>query len=85
LVGTPIITASGLIFIGATADSKFRAFDLETGDEVWKVTTPTAAMATPMTYQVDGRQFVVIAAGGHLWQYPQDIADYLVAYALPQE
>ena len=84
LAGGPIITGSGLIFIGATADEKFRAFDLETGKELWKISTPTASMATPMTYEVDGRQFVVIASGGHMWSYPQKIADYLVAYALPE-
>ena len=85
VAGGPIITASGLIFIGATADEKFRAFDLESGEELWKVTTPTASMATPMTYEIDGRQFVVIASGGHLWQYSQDVADYVVAYALPKQ
>ena len=84
LAGGPIVTGSGLIFIGATADEKFRAFDLETGKELWKVSTPTASMATPMTYEVGGRQFVVIASGGHMWAYPQNIADYLVAYALPE-
>jgi quinoprotein glucose dehydrogenase len=45
--------------------------------------TPTAAMATPMTYEVDGKQYVVVAAGGHMWLYGMKIADYLVAYALP--
>jgi quinoprotein glucose dehydrogenase len=85
VAGGPIITASGLIFIGATADEKFRAFDLDSGEELWKVTTPTASMATPMTYEADGRQFVVVASGGHLWQYSQDVADYVVAYALPKK
>ena len=80
-----MITAGGLIFIGATTDEKFRAFDLETGEELWKVSTPSSSMATPMTYQIGDRQFVVIASGGHMWHYPQNIADYLVAYALPKD
>ena len=62
--GGPIITAGGLIFIGATADSRFRAYDIDTGEELWTDMMPTSAMATPMTYEADGRQFVVIAAGG---------------------
>jgi len=82
--GGPIITAGGLIFIGATADSRFRAFDIDTGEELWQDMLPTSAMATPMTYQVDGRQFVVIAAGGHSWYYANGIDDYLIAFALPE-
>lgn len=83
-MGGPIATAGGLIFIGATADEKFRAFDIDTGEELWTVTVPTAAMATPMTYQVDGRQFVVVAAGGHYAYYGQKISDYILAFALPE-
>jgi quinoprotein glucose dehydrogenase len=56
---------------------------VETGEELWKVALPTTANATPMTYMADGRQFVVVAAGGHMWQYPKGIDDYLLAYALP--
>jgi quinoprotein glucose dehydrogenase len=82
-IGGPIVTAGGLIFIGATSDEKFRAFDIDTGEELWKADLPTAAMATPMTYEVDGRQFVVIAAGGHHAYYRHKISDYLVAFALP--
>ncbi|MGI9341926.1 MAG: pyrroloquinoline quinone-dependent dehydrogenase [Gammaproteobacteria bacterium] len=82
--GGPIITAGGLIFIGATADSRFRAFDIDTGEELWQDMLPTSAMATPMTYEVDGRQFVVIAAGGHSWYYANGIDDYLIAFALPE-
>ena len=83
LAGGPIITAGGLVFIGATADHKLRAFDIDTGDEIWSIETPSAAHATPMTYEVDGRQFVVIASGGHLFINARDIDDWLVAYALP--
>ncbi len=84
-MGGPIATAGGLIFIGATADEKFRAFDVDTGEELWRVEVPTAAMATPMTYMADGRQFVVIAAGGHHAYYRQKISDYLLAFALPAD
>ncbi len=83
-MGGPIITAGGLIFIGATADERFRAFDIETGEELWTVNVPTAAMATPMTYEADGRQFVVIAAGGHHAYYRQKVSDHLLAFALPE-
>jgi quinoprotein glucose dehydrogenase len=81
-IGGPIVTAGGLIFIGATADEKFRAFDIDTGEELWAVDLPTSAMATPMTYEAGGRQFVVIAAGGHHAYYRQKIGDYLLAFAL---
>jgi quinoprotein glucose dehydrogenase len=83
LSGGPIVTASGLAFIGATMDERFRAFDVHTGQELWETATPTASMATPMTYEIEGRQFVVIASGGHMWQYPFKIGDWLMAYALP--
>ncbi len=67
-LGGPIVTAGGLVFIAGTLiDPEFRAFNVETGAEVWKTQLPTAGGATPMTYQVraSGKQFVVIAAGGH--------------------
>ena len=63
--GGPIVTAGGLVFIGATNfDKKFRAFDKATGELLWEFTLPFAGNATPATYEVNGRQFVVIAAGG---------------------
>ena len=63
--GGPLVTAGGLLFIGATNfDKKFRAFDKSTGDLLWETTLPFAGNATPITYELDGRQFVVIAAGG---------------------
>jgi quinoprotein glucose dehydrogenase len=81
--GGPIVTASGLVFIGATMDQKIRAFDVTDGRELWTADLPRAGIATPMTYAVDGRQFVVIAAGGHgKWGLEQ--GDYLMAFALPQ-
>jgi quinoprotein glucose dehydrogenase len=63
--GGPVVTAGGLLFIGATNfDKKFRAFDKTTGALLWETTLPFAGNATPATYEVDGRQFVVIGAGG---------------------
>jgi quinoprotein glucose dehydrogenase len=63
--GGPIVTAGGLLFIGATNyDKKFRAFDKSTGELLWETTLPFSGNATPITYKVDGRQYVVIAAGG---------------------
>ena len=63
--GGPIVTAGGLLFIGATNyDRKFRAFDKATGEILWETTLPFAGNATPITYSVDGRQYVAIAAGG---------------------
>ncbi len=63
--GGPVVTAGGLVFIGATNfDKKFRAFDKSTGVLLWETTLPFAGNATPVTYEVKGRQFVVIAAGG---------------------
>ena len=82
--GGPIITAGGLIFIGATSDSRIRAYDIDTGEELWQDVMPTSAMSTPMTYSANGRQYVVIAAGGHSWYYANGIDDYLLAYALPE-
>ena len=80
-LGGPIVTAGGLVFIGGTIDSYFRAFDVETGAELWKGKLPTSARATPMTYSSHGKQYVVIAAGGH--DVPGvPIGDHLVAFAL---
>ena len=62
--GGPVVTAGGLVFIGATPDRKFRAFDARTGDELWQATLPAAGFSTPVTYTAGGRQYVVIAAGG---------------------
>ena len=78
-------TASGLTFIAATTDDFLRAFDTATGEELWKGRLPAGGQATPMTYRLrrDGRQFVVIAAGGHhiLGTTP---GDAVVAFALPE-
>ncbi len=81
--GGPIITAGGLIFIGATPDDRLHAYDIETGEELWQMRAPTSAMATPMTYEVGGRQYVVFTAGGHSWYDAKGVDDHVLAYALP--
>jgi quinoprotein glucose dehydrogenase len=81
-VGGPLVTASGLVFIGAAMDDYLRAFDLESGAELWKARLPAGGQATPMTYRAGGRQFVVIAAGGHS-RAGTTIGDHVVAFALP--
>jgi quinoprotein glucose dehydrogenase len=82
--GGPIITAAGLVFIAGSPDNYLRAFDLENGEELWKTRLPANGQATPMTYYLEetGRQYVVIAAGGHP-RARLGSGDYLVAFALP--
>jgi quinoprotein glucose dehydrogenase len=83
--GGPIVTAGGLLFIGATSfDKKFRAFDKSTGELLWETTLPFAGNATPATYEVKGRQFVVIAAGGGKDPKSPSGGVY-VAFALPKK
>ena len=79
--GGPISTSGGLLFIGATADEKFRAFDKSNGDVLWEVTLPFGGFATPATYMVDGKQYVVIAAGGE--KVNTKHGGSIVAFALP--
>lgn len=80
--GGPVVTASGLLFIGATNyDRKFRAFGARTGTVLWETTLPAAGNATPAVYEVNGKQFVVIAAGGGKWGAPS--GGTYVAFALP--
>ena len=81
--GGPIVTGGGVVFIGATADERFRAYDTLTGELLWEFDGPTSANATPMTYMADGKQFVVVATGGHSWVYPFKKGDSVVAYGLP--
>jgi quinoprotein glucose dehydrogenase len=82
-MGGPVVTRSGLIFIAAATDNFLRAFDVTNGAELWRGRLPAGGQATPMTYQRDGRQYVVIAAGGH-GGAGTTRGDYLVAFALPQ-
>jgi len=80
--GGPVVTAGGLIFIGATKDEKFRAFDKKTGKILWETRLPAGGYATPCTYEVEGRQYVVIAAGGG--KMGTKSGDAYVAFALPE-
>jgi quinoprotein glucose dehydrogenase len=85
-LGGPIVTAGGLVFIAGTIiDSAIRAFDVETGKEIWKAQLPTSGGATPMTYQAraGGKQYLVIAAGGHPKVTEEKQADEIVAFTLP--
>ena len=81
--GGGLLTASGLYFIGGTTDRYFRAFDADSGEELWRIRTPFNANAVPMSYRLrpDSRQYVVIAAGGNPITA---IGDALIAYALPE-
>jgi quinoprotein glucose dehydrogenase len=82
-LGGPIVTASGLVFIAASLlDNRLRAFDTDTGKLLWEVKLPAGGQATPMTYAIGGRQYLVIAAGGYKGDNTR--GDYLVAYALPR-
>jgi quinoprotein glucose dehydrogenase len=79
--GVAITTAGGLVFISAGYDNIFRAFDTNTGEIVWQAMLPAGGQATPMTYELNGKQYVVIAAGGH-GKMKSKLGDYVVAYAL---
>ena len=83
-LGGPIVTAGGLVFIASAMDNYLRAFDIDTGAELWKGRLPAGGQALPMTYRLrsDGKQFVVIAAGGH-GKLGTKLGDSLVAFALP--
>ena len=81
--GGPLVTASGLIFIGATADETFRVFDKENGNTLFQAKLPFSGNATPSTYVVNGRQYVVISAGGG--KSGRTKGGSLVAFALPAE
>jgi quinoprotein glucose dehydrogenase len=85
-LGGPIVTAGGLVFIASTVDPYLRAFDVETGRELWKGALPAAGHAMPISYRVSptGRQYVVVAAGGHARISEEPQGDALVAFALPQ-
>jgi quinoprotein glucose dehydrogenase len=83
-MGGPIATAGDLVFVAAATDSYLRAFDIETGRELWKYKLPAGGQATPMTYRAGSaqRQYVVISAGGH-GALGTPRGDYVVAFALP--
>lgn len=81
-IGGPMITAGGLVFVAAGMDDNIRAFDIETGALLWTGALPAGGQATPMTYSIGGKQYVVICAGGH-GGLGTTIGDYVVAFALP--
>jgi quinoprotein glucose dehydrogenase len=80
--GGTIVTAGGLVFIGGTKDERFHAFDKDTGKLLWEHALPAGGYATPATYMVNGRQYVVIAAGG-AGKLGTRAGDAFVAFALP--
>jgi quinoprotein glucose dehydrogenase len=81
--GGPVVTASGLLFIAGTKDGKFRAYDKKTGKLLWETQLPAAAFATPSTYEVNGKQYVVVACGGTKLGAAK--GDAYVAFALPEK
>jgi quinoprotein glucose dehydrogenase len=84
-LGGPIATAGGLVFTAGTLEAAIYAFDVRSGQRLWKGTLPTSARSTPMTYLArDGRQYVVISAGGHGAQIGPPLGDHVVAFALPK-
>jgi quinoprotein glucose dehydrogenase len=82
-LGGPMITAGGLVFTAASIDLYLRAFDIETGKELWKYQLPAGGQAIPMSYSLNGKQYIVIAAGGH-GKLRTKQGDYVIAFALPQ-
>jgi quinoprotein glucose dehydrogenase len=81
--GGPVVTAGGVLFIAATSDGKFRAFNKRTGQLLWETTLPAAGFATPSVYNLNGRQYIVIACGGG--KLGTNSGDAYVAFALPQK
>lgn len=84
MLGAPVATAGNVMFIAATADNYLRAFNVSNGKALWEARLPAGGQATPMTYAVNGKQYVLIAAGGH-GSFGTQLGDYVIAYALPDE
>jgi quinoprotein glucose dehydrogenase len=83
VLGGPIVTAGGLVFIAGTLDPVIRAFDVVTGKELWKGTLPTSARSTPMTFRgPNGKQYVLVSAGGHGIEGGPPLGDYVIAFTL---
>ncbi len=80
--GGPLVTAGGVVFLAATTDNLIRAMDLKTGKTLWSDALPAGGQATPMTYQENGKQYVVIMAGGHHFMHT-GVSDAVIAYELP--
>jgi len=81
-VGAPLVTAGGLVFIGYSLDHRFRAFDLATGKVLWSAELPAPANSVPVSYEVNGTQYIVVPAGGHS-MFGTKLSDTVVAYRLP--
>lgn len=82
MLGGPITTAGNVFFIAATADNYLRAFSVRDGKMLWEARLPAGGQATPMTYEVDGKQYILINAGGH-GSFGTTMGDYIIAYKLP--
>lgn len=83
-LGGPVMTKGGIAFHSGTQDYYLRAYDTETGDELWKGRLPSGSQSTPMSYiGKDGRQYIVLTAGGARYN-PSDRADFIIAFALPK-
>jgi quinoprotein glucose dehydrogenase len=83
-LGGSISTAGNLMFVAATQDDYIRAYNVSNGDKLWEARLPAGGQATPMTYAINGKQYLVIMAGGH-GSFGTKMGDYLVAYALPDQ
>ena len=83
-IGAPVITSTGLVFIGASMDSRVRALDEKTGDELWQAQVQAPAVSMPAIFTYQGREYVVFTAGGNSILVPR-VGDQLVAFALPQK
>ena len=81
-LGGTISTAGNVMFVAATQDNYIRAFNVSNGEKLWEARLPAGGQATPMTYEINGKQYIVIMAGGH-GSFGTKMGDYLVAYALP--
>ena len=81
-IGGPVVTASGLVFIGGSMDSRVRALDLKTGEVLWKHLVSAPAVSMPAMYEYEGRQYVMFAVGGNSILTPR-VSDELIAFSLP--
>jgi quinoprotein glucose dehydrogenase len=81
-LGGPMTTAGGVAFLTSTLDYYIRAYDVRTGEQLWQRRLPAGGQSTPMTYAIDGKQYVVTAAGGH-GSLGTKLGDYVIAYSLP--
>jgi quinoprotein glucose dehydrogenase len=85
-IGGPIATAGGLVFVGATDDNRFRAFDAKTGKELWAAKLDAAAATVPATYEgKDGKQYVVVTSAGNMFAAELPTSDAITAFALPKK